>query len=1755
MAGRGVEAPLLKLSETALGFGVVEVGASGAGSFTIENPGSAALTVSGISVGGEGAGGFSLSDPPEFPLQIAPGGSARVSVVFAPDTQGEKTAQLSISHNASDAPATLSLSGTAEVVGNPPPQVVGPLEVRTVNVNETAVLSIGEVFRDPGGNPLTFTAMSSNPDTVRIVEVTGEEVRFTAVASGEAVITVTADNGQGGTAATDVSIRVNQLPKVETAILQQELTVGGAPFAQDLEAGSKVFVDPEGDALVYSVNTSDQTVVRVAIAGNGQTLEVHPLQAGTATVNVVANDGNGLTSSSFVVVVVSATPAPANQKPEAVGAISDQNLVAGGEAFVRDLVADPVVFKDSDGDPLTYSAGASDANIVRVGLVGTRLTVTPGGAGTATVSVVAGDGRGGVATLTFAVQVAAPPPENRPPTVVGAIPAIKLTIGDAAFVRDLAADPVVFGDPDGNRLTYRAQSGDESIASVRLSGTTLTVTAVTPGQTTVTVVADDGRGGSTPLNIAVQSAPRPPESPVAAFTAVPTSGTAPLTVMFGDQSSNNPTSHLWDFGEGGSDTGVQPSHTYDTPGTYTVTLTVKNDGGSDVAMRTILVEKPFELPPVEEPAPMVLAEYFADRDPGFGQGVPVALKTATFASAAFDLPTQDLQPGFHTLFVRFKDQRGDWGFARASQFYISPVDEGVVYPLAKMEYFFDGNDPGVGQATPLTVERTVELTQVFELASEGLDNGAHTVTLRAQNAAGNWGLGVSHSFEVNEIGPLDTRPVVVTPIKDQALVAGRDAVVLDLEAEPVVFRAPEGDALTYTVSSSADSVASASLKGGKLSIAPLSEGRAVITVRVDNGSGQPRPLSFGVVVSPDLDAALPLLLGQVQTGSLSSADMRRYYRLSLDSDRDIKINLSSGGKLDAVFSLYRGATPEDAVDENRIGIEIDNESSGEMERLEVFLPEGTYLVEVAAHSGADAYSLRATELRFSDVTIGKRYEGALTEINDLIYYKLTLKTSTFVVFDLTPESDLDLILNVYRGDSIADLVEDNLILDAVDEGISGEPEIVGRELDAGAYVIAVLRYDGTGGYTLALTEDPSQILPDIAVGDRREGRLSDGGGRQYYQLKVLENRLLRVAVTSNDFDARLAIYQASSLRDTSGTWAEANSGEAGAEGIQAVLTKGTYILEVSESEDSGTGAFTLEVGAVDVEAIAPGENKTGALAFPLESDFYRLQLSEAAKLRIDLTSTDADVVLTLRRANDPTGATLTNPLAFNDNFEDGTNARLSLSLVKESYLIEVGARGAGTYDLAVSKESTDLSKRGPVALDLNTETGDQGQNQTNQPLKSGDEVSIDLVATESANNLSGFQVVLSYNPEELQFGGVTVRDLFQGALPLEFSDNGTVTVSAAFLGTGVTPRESGSMAEIRFEVLEGLEGETGISLVSGEFARSTEVQQLDIGSGGAFVTIGGEGGGTGPLSPDFDGDGTVGFRDFVAFAGVFGAQSGDGRYDAKFDLTSSGDIGFSDFILFAMAYGKPVSGKPVLSKVAKGQKPGVNGGAGLLLSALESDRPDEVRVVVDVNSITHVLGYTLRLVYDPAVLAPMEAVGPGGSAFGTLESSGVALQSKPEPGQLLLADVLNPSSALTEAGRLVTLRFRVLDPTAVGRVDVVEGMTSDSKGRLNVLEGAFLEGIRALPTAFGLDQNHPNPFNPVTTITYQLPESGDVALVIYNVLGQQIRTLLHEVRVAGYYHAVWDGKDAFGNQVSSGVYFYRLVSNGHMQTKRMLLLK
>jgi hypothetical protein len=148
--------------------------------------------------------------------------------------------------------------------------------------------------------------------------------------------------------------------------------------------------------------------------------------------------------------------------------------------------------------------------------------------------------------------------------------------------------------------------------------------------------------------------------------------------------------------------------------------------------------------------------------------------------------------------------------------------------------------------------------------------------------------------------------------------------------------------------------------------------------------------------------------------------------------------------------------------------------------------------------------------------------------------------------------------------------------------------------------------------------------------------------------------------------------------------------------------------------------------------------------------------------------------------------------------------------------------------------------------------------------------------------------------------------------------------------------------------------------------------------------------------------------------------------------------------------------------------------------------------------------------------------------------------------------------AVIPAGQqeVVTISYRGEGPIELKNAIVVGedaskmNVTITSKG---VVEGAGVSS--ALPKAFSLSQNVPNPFNPTTAIAYAVPQPTHVKLEVMNVLGQTVRTLVDQYKAAGNYTVVWDSRDNNGQSVASGIYLYCLTAGEYAETRKMVLMK
>jgi len=139
-----------------------------------------------------------------------------------------------------------------------------------------------------------------------------------------------------------------------------------------------------------------------------------------------------------------------------------------------------------------------------------------------------------------------------------------------------------------------------------------------------------------------------------------------------------------------------------------------------------------------------------------------------------------------------------------------------------------------------------------------------------------------------------------------------------------------------------------------------------------------------------------------------------------------------------------------------------------------------------------------------------------------------------------------------------------------------------------------------------------------------------------------------------------------------------------------------------------------------------------------------------------------------------------------------------------------------------------------------------------------------------------------------------------------------------------------------------------------------------------------------------------------------------------------------------------------------------------------------------------------------------------------------------------------------------------LTPLSAGDVALVNLSLKDKDAKANVTGSVMLNDqigsslsaqIKEIPNDFSVSQNYPNPFNPTTSIKYGIPQNARVNLTVFNILGQSVRTLVNAEQESGNYTVIWDGRNDFGGQVSSGIYLYRISAGSFSHTVKMNLLK
>ena len=308
------------------------------------------------------------------------------------------TGSVTITVNATDiSTGAATQTFTARVISNRSPVRVGSIPAQAARMGSTATtVDVSSYFSDPDGNPLTYSATSSNTNRAT-VSMSGATVIISTVATGTATIRVKAKDTYDASVTQSFSVKVvasDALVSVGT-IPTQTVAANKATGTVDV---SSYFSGPDGVILTYSATSSSTSKATVSVSGS--TVTITGVATGWVTITVTATGlYNTTATQSFSARVVS------NLSPTPVGTIPTKFVANSGyEQF-----GISGYFSDPDGDTLTYTASISDNTIaeanVGTGTNSSTLYILGNGLGTATVTVTAADSSNATATQTFSVKV------------------------------------------------------------------------------------------------------------------------------------------------------------------------------------------------------------------------------------------------------------------------------------------------------------------------------------------------------------------------------------------------------------------------------------------------------------------------------------------------------------------------------------------------------------------------------------------------------------------------------------------------------------------------------------------------------------------------------------------------------------------------------------------------------------------------------------------------------------------------------------------------------------------------------------------------------------------------------------------------------------------------------------------------------------------------------------------------------------------------------------------------------------------------------------------------------------------------------------------------------------------------------------------------------------------------------------------------------------------------------------------------------
>ena len=837
---------------------------------------------------------------------------------------------------------------TAEV-NSLPTGALGGVTLSIASGAETVNLAAS--ISDPYGDSLTFKATSSHTSRVT-VSLNGSTLTLTPVARGTSTINVTASDGHTSTAFPFTATVDNSWPTGSLGGVT--LTVAGGAQTVDLAASIS---DPDGDSLTFKATSSHTSHVTTSL--NGSTLTLTPVARGTSTIKVTASDGHTSMDFSFTATVDNSPP---------TGALRGVTLSVGGGAATVDLAAG---IRDPDGDSLTFEATSSHTSRVTVSLNGSTLTLTPVAIGTSTINVTASDGNASVGfSFTVTVEDPNPPSKAQLKQPLGTIPLpdVKLVVGGGAKSVDVSA---YVSGADGETLNFfNPTSSQTSYVTVSLNGSTLTLTPVARGASTITVSARDNLERSITLS----------------FTA---------TVLRNKEITGQPPDVMLTVGGGAKSVDVS-AYVSDPEGGDIIFFSPTSSQTSYVTVT--LSGSTLTLTPVAAGASTISASMHDN----LGQTVTVSFTATVIGVKTSNInPQDDSEPNPDVDRLRDNANNG------------LPQAVGTVEPI---ELFVgDTRQVSVRFSDPDGDTLTYNVTGNNNAVSATMSDNSLTIVAigtgeatLAVTATDPHGAGATQTIDVTVVRPPQTQQLVEpTPQPSDnsnrapQRVGTIAPITLSVQATKqltVQFTDPDGDTLSYNVTGNNNAV-SAGMSGSSLTIVGLTEGTATLTVTATDPHGATATQSVNVTVIQPSDVTVP------KTNDVTVP-------------KTSKVRLSASRILIKVSGDNQSAQIHNALP-NPIVVEVRDEHERVVEGVTVqfeFLENGLALDSTPT---TDANGQAFAKIRFGDTPGKFTVEVSVTGIDEPVVFTATATTSSRDVvyidsLEVAPNPD-DLTMNRVYG--------------------------------------------------------------------------------------------------------------------------------------------------------------------------------------------------------------------------------------------------------------------------------------------------------------------------------------------------------------------------------------------------------------------------------------------------------------------------------------------------------------------------------------------------------------------------------------------------------------------------------------------------------------------------------------------------------------------------------------------------------------------